>query len=29
VSINFPGSTVHDVTTWTATIEGDPVRLIQ
>jgi len=29
VSVNFPGSTVHDVTTWTATVEGDPVRIVQ
>ena len=29
VNVNFPGSTVHDVTTWTATIEGDPVRIVQ
>jgi len=29
VTVNFPGSTVHDVTTWTATLDGDPVRIVQ
>ena len=29
VNVNFLGSTVHNVTTWTATIEGDPVRIVQ
>ncbi len=27
-TITFPGSQVHDFTTWDATIEGDPVRLV-
>jgi hypothetical protein len=28
VTITFPGSRVHDFTTWDASIEGDPVRLV-
>lgn len=28
VTITFPGSQVHDFTTWDASIEGDPVRLV-
>jgi Flp pilus assembly protein TadG len=29
VSIDFGSATVHDTTTWSARIEGDPVRLIK
>lgn len=29
VTINFPGATVTDATTWTARIVGEPVRLIE
>ncbi len=29
VRINFPGATVTDATTWTARIEGEPVRLLE
>jgi hypothetical protein len=29
VQISFTSGSVHDVTTWDATIEGDPVRLIE
>lgn len=29
VAINFPGSKVHDATTWTAAVAGEPVRLIE
>jgi len=29
VQINFGGAAVHDTTTWTARIDGDPVRLIK
>ncbi len=29
VNIGFGGGGVHDVTTWDATVIGDPVRLIK
>jgi hypothetical protein len=29
VTVNFGGAAVHDTTTWTARIDGDPVRLIK
>jgi hypothetical protein len=29
VTIDFGSATVHDTTTWSARIEGDPVRLIK
>ena len=29
VAVNFGGGAVTDATTWTATIDGDPVRLVQ
>jgi hypothetical protein len=29
LNVTFPGSSVTDITTWTASIEGDPVRLVE
>ncbi len=29
VEVSLPGGSVNDITTWDATIEGDPVRLIE
>ena len=29
VQVSFPSGSVHDITTWDASLEGDPVRLIQ
>ncbi len=29
VTVNFPGATVSDITTWDATVVGDPVRLVK
>jgi hypothetical protein len=29
VNVRFPGVTVNDIETWSATIEGDPVRLVK
>jgi hypothetical protein len=29
LNVTFPGSTVTDITTWSASIEGDPVRIVE
>ena len=29
ITVNFGTASVHDTTTWTARIDGDPVRLIK
>jgi hypothetical protein len=29
VNFSFPGVTVNDISTWSASILGDPVRIVQ